>query len=208
MIGGQGIRHYGIVKGIALLLDRQSASSSALDVSQRSRFDSLVEEHFDLVWRLLRRWGLSAVDADDAAQEVFMVALQKAEKIEPGRERTFLYGTALRVAANARRRGRRAAEHGEESAEAAVSERTPDQSVELRRAVSLLDELLARMPAELARVLILAEIEQVAVPEIAGLEGIPTGTAASRLRRARTVFREMLGQCDARNPFGGSGSGT
>jgi RNA polymerase sigma-70 factor (ECF subfamily) len=70
------------------------------------------------------------------------------------------------------------------------------------RAWALLDELLAELPEELARVLALAEIEQVEVPEIAALEKIPVGTAASRLRRARALFRELLAGVQHRNPFG------
>ena len=65
----------------------------------------------------------------------------------------------------------------------------------------MLDELLERLPDELRRVLVLAEIEQLEVPEIAALEQIPVGPAASRLRRAREVFREHLSRAQARNPF-------
>ncbi len=168
------------------------------------RATALVEAHFEFVWRLLRRWGLSEVDADDAAQQVFMIASQKVEKIAIGSERTFLYGTALRVAANARRKARQdrnVPETGPSVEEVGVS---PDRAIELRRARALLDELLELMPAELRRVLVLAEIEQLEVPEIARLESIPTGTAASRLRRARAAFRELLAQAQSRNPFGGT----
>ena len=53
------------------------------------------------------------------------------------------------------------------------------------------------------RVLVLAELEEQTVPAIAELEGIPVGTAASRLRRARAMFGELLERDSARNPFGG-----
>ena len=42
------------------------------------------------------------------------------------------------------------------------------------------------------RVLVLAEINELPVAEIADLEGIPVGTAASRLRLARERFRTLL----------------
>jgi RNA polymerase sigma-70 factor (ECF subfamily) len=77
----------------------------------------------------------------------------------------------------------------------------PEDWVELRKAWTLLDELLERLPDELRRVLVLADIEEVAVAEIAALEGIPAGTAASRLRRAREEFQQLLARTEHRNPF-------
>jgi RNA polymerase sigma-70 factor (ECF subfamily) len=173
------------------------------------RLASLVEEQLDFVWRVLRRLGMSPVDSEDAAQEVLLVAADKLAEIEPGKERAFLYGVALRVASNARRREvrRRQTQHRKVIADDAATPpeqlvQQPDQRTELARAHLLLDELLSRLPEELARVLILAEIEQCTVPEIAELEQLPVGTAASRLRRARAAFRELLARERHRNPFG------
>lgn len=162
----------------------------------------LVSEHLDFIWRLLRRLGLSAADADDAAQHVFITAAGKLGQIEPGKERTFLYGMAIRVAANMQRRlARRCEVPDGVLPPAAASDPAPDRRLELERARSLLDELLALLPREQARVLMLAEVEQYTLAEIAELEGIPQGTAASRLRRARAAFREQLERAQARNPF-------
>jgi RNA polymerase sigma-70 factor (ECF subfamily) len=173
---------------------------------EAGRIRVLVELHFDFIWRVLRRHGLSPPDADDGAQQVFMIATQKLDAILAGSEQSFLYGVALRVASNARRstsRRRRWEETddapGATAAVAASS--SPDERAELGRAWSFLEELLAQMPEDLGRVLALAEIEQLEVPEIALLEQIPVGTAASRLRRARAVFRELLGKAQHRNPF-------
>lgn len=77
----------------------------------------------------------------------------------------------------------------------------PDRAAELVRARELLDELLATLPEELRRVLVLASIEQFELAEIADLEGIPQGTVASRLRRARALFAEHLSQVRERIPF-------
>jgi RNA polymerase sigma-70 factor, ECF subfamily len=57
------------------------------------------------------------------------------------------------------------------------------------------------LPEKARRVLVLAEMEQLEVPEIAVLEGIPVGTAASRLRVARQQFRALLEAARDRNPF-------
>lgn len=165
-------------------------------------FAALVRSELTWVWRLLRRIGLSPADADDAAQQVFLVLARRGGEVSSGRVRPFLYGIALRVAANARRSVRRRREVANESAvDAAPHEVELDEVVELRRARALLDELLGELPAELRRVLVLAEIEQLTAKQIGELEGVPQGTAASRLRRARAAFYLLLEREQARNPF-------
>jgi RNA polymerase sigma-70 factor (ECF subfamily) len=180
-------------------LDGQAPEAAT---SADARMESLVDGHLDSVWRLLRRQGLSPPDADDATQQVFMIASQKLDRIAPGRERSFLYGVALRVASNMRRSRRRRPEELHDELDARASAlAAPEERTELARAWALLDELLAKLPEEQARVLALAEIEELEVPEIAALEEIPVGTAASRLRRARAAFRELLRHAEHRNPF-------
>jgi RNA polymerase sigma-70 factor (ECF subfamily) len=155
-------------------------------------FSAFVRAEIDFVWRQLRRLGLSRADADDATQQVFLVASRRREQLVAGRERSFLYGTALRVAANVRRSVRRRREMDPPGSEPALDAPLPDEMLERRRARALLDSLLEQLPDELSRVLVLAEVEQLTVAAIAELEGLPAGTAASRLRRARSAFRELL----------------
>ena len=165
---------------------------------------ALVAAQHGFVWRVLRGFGLSAADAEDATQQVFMIAARKIQDILPGRERAFVYGAALRVANNVRRglRRRREVPSDDDQRETAEPESAgPERRRELAQARSLLAELLAELPEKLRRVLVLAEVEQLEVPEIAALEGIPIGTAASRLRVARQQFRTRLDAAQARNPF-------
>lgn len=132
-----------------------------------------------------------------------MIAARKLQDIAPGRERAFVYGAALRVANNARRglRRRREVPSDDELDNAEPESAGPERKSELVRAQSLLAELLRELPEKLRRVLVLAEVEQLEVPEIAALEGIPVGTAASRLRVARQQFRAQLEAARHRNPF-------
>jgi RNA polymerase sigma-70 factor, ECF subfamily len=181
----------------------------AIEVRPERSLADLVHRHLDFVWRLLRRLGLSDADAEDAAQQVLLVAASKLEQIEPGKTRTFLYGTAVHVASNARRsarRQRRAHVDNEvyEAARKAIGNRVPwpDELTDLARARALLNELLEGLPDELRRVLVLAEIEELTLPEIAELEAIPLGTATSRLRRARERFAELRAAQRQRIPFG------
>lgn len=162
----------------------------------------LVQDNFDFIWRLLRRFGLSPEDADDVCQQVFMIATQKLNEISPGHERTYLYGTALRTAANLKRKAHRRREHtGTEIAEVQDDALLPDKAAELAAARRLLDELLMSVPPKLRRVFVLSSVEQFQLAEIAELEGVPQGTVASRLRRARALFNQRLQQVPHRKPF-------
>lgn len=152
----------------------------------------LFATHYAAVWRLLRRFGVPAAQLDDAAQEVFWVAARRFVDIEAGREKAFLYGVALRVASNELRRAQANADLTRPLDELALALRdvapTPEESLEQRRALRLLDSALHQLPLELRTVLVLFELEGLEVSKIAEIEGLPLGTASSRLRRARAEF--------------------
>jgi RNA polymerase sigma-70 factor, ECF subfamily len=148
--------------------------------------------HYASVRRLLRRFGVAAASVDDAAQEVFWVAVRRLADIRAGSEKAFLYGVALRVASNEVRR-QNASEALSASSEPAQSllvdlAPTPEESLAQRRALQLLQTALEQMPLELRTVFVLFELEGLEVAKIAELEELPVGTASSRLRRARTEF--------------------
>jgi RNA polymerase sigma-70 factor, ECF subfamily len=174
----------------------------AAEMAVPGTFEALVRAEFRYIWRLLRRLGLSATDADDAAQQVFLAASSRFADMLPGRERAFLYGTALNVASKWRRAARR--EHGDADGpeDPMVDSSEPaDELVDRRRARETLDDILALMPLELRAVLVLYEIEGQTAAEIAEITGLARGTVASRLRRAREEFSEHVKRISARQKF-------
>src|SRR5262245_12046318 len=130
----------GAVGDVDFLLPEQRIATRA---SADARLRALMADHFDFIWRSLRRFGLSADRADDAAQQVFVIASRRLDDMAIGSERSFLFGTALRVASEARRSAARRPEiaHAEvpEEAEAVPQ---PDQILDQRRALATLDRVL------------------------------------------------------------------
>lgn len=158
-----------------------------------ARLERMFAAHFDFIWRSLRRFGLTDDHADDAAQQVFIVASRKLDRIEIGSERSFLFGTALRIASDLRKSApyRREIPHAAPGHDVEGGPR-PDDLLEQRRARVLLDDLLDAMDLELRTVFVLFELEEMTTVEIASLLSIPAGTVASRLRRAREEFEARV----------------
>ncbi|HEX7670163.1 MAG TPA: sigma-70 family RNA polymerase sigma factor [Polyangiaceae bacterium] len=170
------------------------------------RLRDLVDANFDFIWRSLRRLGVSAVDSDDGAQRVFVVASRRLEDIEVGRERAFLFSTASLVAREMRRASARRPETLHETAdghEIADSAPDPEQCADRKQARALLDGVLDALPMDARTVFVLFEMEELKVPEIAALLEVPVGTVASRLRRARELFRAGTARLKARAEFRG-----
>jgi RNA polymerase sigma-70 factor (ECF subfamily) len=168
------------------------AGPIALVPAQRAdRLRSIVAEHYASLWRFLRRLGVPEADAEDAAQKCLYVVAQRIDDIAPGKDRSFLFGVALRVA-KAMRRERRL-RPGDDDRLAELPAFGPDAAQELddRRARAVLDVLLASMPLDLRTVFVLYELEELTMAEIARALDLPAGTVASRLRRAREAFEEL-----------------
>jgi RNA polymerase sigma-70 factor, ECF subfamily len=181
-----------------------AVSESALAAQESARLEATVRAEFAYVWRLCRRLGLPAGDADDAIQQVFLTASRRLRDVQPGSERAFLYGVAVNVAAkwrqtHARRREDLKADFEPFDTGLPSPEALLDRQSELR----LLDALLEAMPDDLRTVFVLHEIEQLAAPRIAEALGIALGTVASRLRRAREDFSARLSRYRARRRFEG-----
>ncbi len=162
------------------------------------RFEALVVAHADFVFRSVRRLGVPDSLADDATQQVFLTARKRFDAITAGREKAFLFGVATNVASHVRRTLGRRRETDEPSEPLADPRPLQDAALDAERARVLLDHVLGTLPIELRAVLVLAEIEEMTMAEIAELLSIPAGTVASRLRRAREAFHDEARRVRAR----------
>ena len=176
-------------------LRSQEALGSSQQIQAPARTDAveLVRCHYDFIWRLLRRMGLSETDADDATQQVFLVTLARKDlHINSGSERSFLFGVALRVRKEFNKAHARAAKHDSDALERLTTRRTPDEQAEKRQAWERLERILEEMAEDVRAVFVLYEFEGMTSPEVADLMGTPVGTVASRLRRGREIFHQGI----------------
>ena len=155
-----------------------------------ARLVEMLRAHFRDVWRIVRRFGVPENSADDAAQEVFIIASRRLADIAPGCERPFLLASAVRVAANARRAlgARRECASDDSLGERVDPRPSVEALLDQKRLRQMLDGVLDQLSDDLRVSFVLYELEGMSSPEIAELLGIPVGTVASRLRRAREAF--------------------
>src|SRR6185503_255224 len=164
------------------------------------RLSTMFHHHYDFVWRSVRRLGVPEDAADDAAQEVFVVASRKLDAIDAGKEKAFLFGTAIRVAADTRRAlQRRRQSPCSEQPEPVDATPALDDLVDQKRARVILDQLIALLPEDTRPVFVLYELEGMTMASIASCLDLPAGTVASRLRRARELFAAQVARLEARS---------
>lgn len=173
--------------------ERSAGTPGAREGARAARVKSIVAEHYSFLWRALRRLGVPESDVEDAAQKCLSVVADRIDDIASGKEKTFLFGVAVRVASVARRevQARRTLGGDDWLAELPALGPDPGQQLDDRRARVLLDGLLESLPLDLRTVFVLYEIEELTMAEIASALHIPSGTVASRLRRAREAFEVM-----------------
>src|ERR1700733_13314133 len=126
------------------MMDAIALPMSRSRLHREERFRSAVDAHYDVVWRFVRRMGVPEAGAEDAVQQVLIVFARRLSSVEPEAERSFLLGTALRVAADVRKQNARSREVADEGALGAEPSDAPDLDVALdrRRARRVLDEIL------------------------------------------------------------------
>ncbi len=167
-------------------LDTPSADAGAV----RRVLQGDIEAYCELVERH-RRWAVNLAyqllgdpeEAEDAAQEAFVVAYGKLRQLRRGEcFASWLRRILVNLTLRRRRRLRR-----QQPAELhnPLATRT-DEGIALA-----VHQVLRQMPDHLAVVLVLRELHALSYQEIARTLSIPVGTVRSRLHAAREMFRRL-----------------
>jgi RNA polymerase sigma-70 factor (ECF subfamily) len=154
-------------------------------------FDEIYAEHFDFVFRTVRRLGVPGALVDDAVLEVFLVVHRRLDEFQ-GRAAltTWLYRIVVNVAQHARRSARRKGIVDPEDPDTLPIDEAEGPHERARRAegVRLLQRVLGELDDAQRVVFVLAEYEDLGVCEIAAALGENVNTVGSRLRAARQAF--------------------
>jgi len=139
----------------------------------------------------LRRLGVPLAETEDVAHEVFLVMHRRWEDFDRLRPlRPWLFGIAFRVASRYRRNSlREVLNDGFESEDPAL---LPDEAVAASEAHALLLKALSHVPLERRAVLVMHDLDEVSMRDIATELSIALFTAYSRLRKARKELDAAL----------------
>lgn len=166
-------------------------------------FDDVYREHFAFVWRAAKRLGAAGGSLDDVVQEVFVVVHRRLGDFE-GRSsvKTWLFGIALRVVRDHRRAARRRPVEPAVDVDSLESNANgPAENAERAEAVRVLHALLDQLADERREIFVMADLEQMTMPEIAETLGLNVNTAYARLRLARQEFEQALERHRARDQW-------
>lgn len=161
-------------------------------------FGEVYAATFRLVWRGARRLGVSNSSVDDVVQDVFLTVHRRLAQFA-GRcsIENWVFGILLRVTRNYRRsRQRKGAAHAISSVvvdpDELVSADDPMDTVCLREASRIFQNMLSKLSQPHAHVWAMAKIEGMTPLEIAAATGLSVFTVYSRLRYARIEFDRHL----------------
>jgi RNA polymerase sigma-70 factor (ECF subfamily) len=171
-----------------------AVADAAPNVTGERNFRDIYDAHFRMVWRTLRRLGVSESDVMDLTQKVFLTAYLKLPEFKDrALLSTGLWEICRRVASGHRRS---AAVRYEIATDAlnvgALAERFGTVGSDGEFARQTIESILSKLSEAQRVVFTLFELDEIDGPEIASYLNIPLGTVRSRLRRARTVFRREV----------------
>lgn len=176
--------------------DAGDAEAVARSRAEPDAFTAVYDRHFAAIHRYVAG-RLGPQVADDVAAETFLTAFRRRERFDSARGtvRPWLFGIATNLIAQHRRtetrRYRALARTGVEPVQGSHEDRVVD-SVSAERLQPRLARALAALSRKERDVVLLAALIELSHEEIAQALGIPYGTVASRLNRARRKLRAAL----------------
>jgi len=156
-----------------------------------ARLEELFEAHHQRLFRLARRLLRDADAARDAVQDVFVRAARHADRLpsgEPGGE-AWLVRVLVNRCHDQNRQSRRRGAPAELSGNEESTASRPDASALARLSV---EAALAALPPRRRAVVVLHELEERSVEEIAGLLGVARVTVRWHLSQGRKQLARVL----------------
>ncbi len=164
----------------------------------QDRFRRIYAANFEALLAYAVRRVEQPADAADVVAEAFLVAWRRSREIPPDDEaRLWLYGVARRVLANHHRGGIRRERLGQRLRERLTAAVAPDPCAEVPDRLDV-RAALARLGELDREVLLLTVWEGLEPREAAVVLGVSPAVVRTRLSRARSRLRELIGDVPAR----------
>ena len=164
--------------------------------SVATRFELLIGEHYDVLYRVAYRFTRSVHDAEDLVQEVCVRAYPRLDELESLDDpRSWLICILRRLFIDQTRRYERThvVSYDEGDVHTLMSDE-PGPLEEASRAdgEQRLDSAWQRLPRDQRALLALHDVEGYSLAELVDMTGIKEGTLKSRLHRARVRLGRLL----------------
>lgn len=177
---------------------QERAQDSSRAIIERARagdrhaFDMLVRGYANMVIALASRMLGSREEALDCAQDTFIRAWENIDRYDPKWSvATWLRRIVTNLSLDRLRRRRSSVEFSDTLEEILPSqEEIPAKALEREESAETVRRILDLLPEKYRVVLVLRDMEDVEVPEIAEITGTNAATVRWRLHRARTLFRD------------------
>jgi len=152
--------------------------------------------HLDALYNFAMYLTRNPPEADDLVQETYLRAFRFSHRFQPG---THLRAWLFQILRNTfltfyrlRERESALAEDGVPSWDVPMFHDAPEESSSAVEAHTDLERALQRLPEEFRTVLLLAEVEGMALEDVARVMACPVGTVKSRIFRAKERLRGLL----------------
>ena len=154
-----------------------------------SEFTLIYENHKEMVWRLISRYVFNREDREDLFQEVFLNVHAALPKFRgEAKMETWLYRITVNTAINYVKMQNRSRKLQQILANLKIIEECPPPEIDD------LSAPLAKLNPTQRVVLLLSDIEDRPLEEIASITGMPLGTVKSNLHRSREIIKkEVIG---------------
>jgi RNA polymerase sigma-70 factor (ECF subfamily) len=166
---------------------------AAVHGGDRLALDALCTDWSPIVVQWCARLGGPRVDAEQAAQEIFIVLLRRLGTIDgPDKLPAWLFAVTRRVLAQQRRLAWGARWEADADADRLGGGPAPGHdAVDRASTAAAVRTMIRELPPPLREVIALCDLDERTDDEVAALLGVPSGTVKSRLRRARLLLRDM-----------------
>lgn len=169
---------------------------AAQQVAGSALFESLVTEHWHLIYRIAFRLTGNRSDADDLAQEAVLEAFRAFPHFQPGTRfdrwiarimtHTFIDGTRRR------RRHPAASLDQPDTADPVDPTPGPEEAASQRELHDRVHRALVDLAPEFRTAVVLVDLEGHSYEDASRIMRVPIGTVRSRLHRARHALRHVL----------------